>query len=202
MTNFLTCPKEKQNHIIEAALSVFGKNGYKKASVNDIASAAGISKAMIFYYFGSKKQMYSYMLEYCEKLIISSIGKNISLDVLDFFDRIKQISDIKIRLMKQNSSIISFLKSAYYETDTEVLGLAKKSVSADWFANESLIFNGVDVTKFKEGIDIHLVLKMLIWIGEGFASEWNSEHINEKMEEFTATYYKCLDIMKENFYKK
>ena len=45
MENFLNLPEEKQNTILDAAFAAFGANGYKKASIADIAAAAGISKA-------------------------------------------------------------------------------------------------------------------------------------------------------------
>lgn len=55
MEKFLSLPMEKRNLIIDAALKSFGLHGYKKASISDIASSAGISKAMMFHYFGTKK---------------------------------------------------------------------------------------------------------------------------------------------------
>ncbi len=55
MEKFLNLPIEKQNDIIDAGLIAFGTNGYKKASISDIAKAAGISKSMIFHYFRTKK---------------------------------------------------------------------------------------------------------------------------------------------------
>lgn len=48
MEKFFTLTEEKQATIRNAALSCFAKHGYEKASVNDIAVAAGISKASVF----------------------------------------------------------------------------------------------------------------------------------------------------------
>ena len=49
MEKFLNLPVEKQNIIIDAALKNFAVHGYKKTSISDIASSAGISKAMVFH---------------------------------------------------------------------------------------------------------------------------------------------------------
>ena len=54
MEKYFTLTEEKQATIRNAALSCFAKHGYEKASVNDIAVAAGISKASVFQYFGTK----------------------------------------------------------------------------------------------------------------------------------------------------
>ncbi len=52
--------KEK---IIEAAVHEFSKGGYPGARVDNIAIKAGINKAMIFYYFGSKENLYKTVIE-------------------------------------------------------------------------------------------------------------------------------------------
>ena len=69
MDKFLALTEEKRLTILNAALQCFGKFGYEKASINDIAVAAHISKASVFQYFGSKKQLYIYLLEYCKKTV-------------------------------------------------------------------------------------------------------------------------------------
>ncbi len=53
MDKFLTLTEEKRLTILNAAFQCFGKFGYEKASINDIAVAAHISKASVFQYFGT-----------------------------------------------------------------------------------------------------------------------------------------------------
>ena len=50
--------------MINAALKVFAKNGYKHASTDDIVKEAGISKGLLFHYFVSKMGLYSFLLDY------------------------------------------------------------------------------------------------------------------------------------------
>ena len=44
MEKFFALDEKKQNSIVNAALQCFGKHGYDKASISDIATSAGISK--------------------------------------------------------------------------------------------------------------------------------------------------------------
>ena len=67
MEKFLALSEEKQTVVRNAALSCFAKYGYEKASIHDIATAAGISKASIFQYFGNKQALYKYLLQYCNE---------------------------------------------------------------------------------------------------------------------------------------
>lgn len=47
---FFHLPEEKQQAIINASLEVFATHEYKRASTDDIAAKAGISKGLLFYY--------------------------------------------------------------------------------------------------------------------------------------------------------
>ena len=54
---------EKRDKIINSALKEFSINTFQKASTNTIVEDAGISKGLLFHYFGSKEKLYKY-LEY------------------------------------------------------------------------------------------------------------------------------------------
>jgi AcrR family transcriptional regulator len=49
---------ERRAAILEAASEVFAERGYHASSIDDIARAAGISKALIYEHFGSKEDLY------------------------------------------------------------------------------------------------------------------------------------------------
>ncbi|GBQ30906.1 TetR family transcriptional regulator [Gluconacetobacter sacchari DSM 12717] len=49
--------------ILRAAEREFGRDGYKGASMSAIAAAAGLPKANIHYYFGTKEDLYRAVLE-------------------------------------------------------------------------------------------------------------------------------------------
>ncbi len=51
--------KLRQQIIIDAAREVFGQKTYDKASMAEIAKAAGIAKASIYTYFKSQEELYA-----------------------------------------------------------------------------------------------------------------------------------------------
>ena len=55
--------EERREAILESALEVFAKRGYHASSIDDIARAAGISKALIYEHFGSKEDLYLRLLD-------------------------------------------------------------------------------------------------------------------------------------------
>jgi AcrR family transcriptional regulator len=54
---------ERRETILDAALSVFAERGFHGTSIDDIARAAGISKALIYGHFSSKEQLHMSLLE-------------------------------------------------------------------------------------------------------------------------------------------
>jgi AcrR family transcriptional regulator len=48
----------KSDHILDAALPVFVRYGFRKASMSDIARAAGISRAALYLCFSSKEELF------------------------------------------------------------------------------------------------------------------------------------------------
>ncbi|WP_110599473.1 TetR family transcriptional regulator C-terminal domain-containing protein [Salinicola lusitanus] len=58
-----TARERNEQRIFEAAESVFARHGYRGASIQAIAAAAGIPKSNVLYYVGSKRRLYITLLE-------------------------------------------------------------------------------------------------------------------------------------------
>lgn len=201
MEKFLSLPLEKQNTIIDAALICFGTNGYKKASVSDIATTAGISKAMVFHYFGTKRALYFYLFEICGNTLIDAMNKTLDKDVSDFFDRVLQAAKIKMGVLKKHPAIFAFLNSVYFEKDNEVAAEIKAILSKGEGVRSDIALTGMDAGKFKDEVDPQLVLKMLTWISEGYMSELPSG-VSFDIEMMSKVFGECLNLLKNNFYKE
>jgi len=54
--------REKQEVILEAALDVFSREGFRGATIDQIAEAAGMSKPNLLYYFPRKEEIYTRLM--------------------------------------------------------------------------------------------------------------------------------------------
>ena len=54
--------REKQDVILDAALNVFSLSGFRGATIDQIAEAAGMSKPNLLYYFSSKEEIHRRLL--------------------------------------------------------------------------------------------------------------------------------------------
>lgn len=202
MENFLNLPLEKQNKIIDAALMCFGANGYKKTSVSDISAAAGISKALVFHYFGTKKALYLYLIDSCIHIIMNEVKEKFDNAVTDFFDRIKLATKIEISVMKKHPAIFFFLGSVYCENDDEV----KEDIKAILENSEGeslrskIAFEGTDTSNFKDDIDPKLVMKVLFLLTDGHLSKMPKARID--LDALSKEFDEYINLFKRNFYKE
>jgi TetR/AcrR family transcriptional regulator len=89
---------DSRSRILDAALSEFSAHGLAGARTDRIASAAGVNKALLYYYFESKENLYIAALEMISAKIRdrtlavflreSTAGERVLRSALEHFDRI------------------------------------------------------------------------------------------------------------------
>ena len=186
MEKFFALNEQKQVQVINAALQCFGKHGYDKASINDIAVAAHISKASVFQYFGSKKQLYGYLLDYAGKIITDSF---------------RQSAGGEAEILKKNPYISQFITSAWAETAAEIsdtLVAFREEMSK---LRSDLILKKNDAVKFKNPDDAETVFQILMLMAEGYAARCRSEEITE-YDLLVKEFQKMIAAIRRNFYKE
>ena len=71
----MTKSKNTKQHILDAALKEFATHGYAGARMEKIAQQANINKAMLFYYYSSKSQLYQTAIKQSFSKILPFMAK-------------------------------------------------------------------------------------------------------------------------------
>ncbi len=167
--NFHKLDPEKQRRIINAALSEFAANGYRKASTAEIARKAGISKGAVFHYFGSKEKLYRFLLEWSAEMIQAELYPKIDSSEADFFDRLLQGSKIKLEAILAYPELWGFWESFMSE---------RPAFASEWIddkmvelapAQHDLLLKDIDTTRFKPGIDLEKMMNVVVWTFSGWS---------------------------------
>lgn len=61
--------------MLEVAGKLFGKQGYDATSMDDIASACGVTKPMLYAYYGSKEGLYKALVARAGTYVVRAIGE-------------------------------------------------------------------------------------------------------------------------------
>lgn len=109
--------KEK---ILDICFDVFARHGYANTSTTMLAEAAGISKALIFHHFNSKKELYLSVLDRCFEKGRIEMGFDTLLENQGFFEAKEKSSVIKFHYYKSNPDLMRIIKEAFYATPDEI----------------------------------------------------------------------------------
>jgi TetR/AcrR family transcriptional regulator len=197
-SKFLNLDTEKQDRIINAAIKEFAQKGYDHASTNEIVKEAGISKGLLFHYFGNKKQMYLYLFDYCYEIIADEFYKNVDLTERDFFLRIRHSVLIKMELLNKYPDIFKFIEEAYFEDSLEVKAELEKKIKELNDINIGKIYEGIDISKFREDMDIKKILKIITWSFEKIGEE---ELLKAKLSPEHQVDYQKIHLIAEEYFE-
>jgi len=167
---FLSLDKEKQERIINAAMKEF-LVGYKKASTDNIVREAGISKGLLFHYFGTKERLYDFLIDYAIDSIQKEYLDLINLFQTDILDSIWQLSLLKQDLSMRLPSVFDFLTGVYAKVSNENKPTNEKLIRFKQIQATTMaeIYAYADLSLFRDDIDPKTALEIIGWALTGFA---------------------------------
>ncbi len=169
----------KGEQILNAAKKLFTNYGFKKVSMDEIASEAGVTKKTVYTYFSSKEEL----LKYCIKEELQNMRKiieNIESKKLDFMETVHQVI---YNLLKYKKNC-KFLKMLFKESeilkneqlkenlkivDKEIQNYIRKQLELA-IQNDKIEVQNIDITTF-------LIYKMYI----ALMIDWNEDY--KKLDE-------------------
>ena len=204
---FQNIDPDKRDRIINASIKEFSSLPYKQASTNNIVKNAGISKGLLFHYFGSKKELYEAIIKFVIHKLYHTIAGKMNWEEPDLLERIKQAAIIKLEVSRDYPHMFDFMqKILVHETDgsiENIMALYKRfsldieKVYQDYFTRN------VDYTKFRDPSTISETINIVRWSLEKYAEEqllrtgreatWDFEQIAEELNHY-------LNLLKKAFY--
>jgi AcrR family transcriptional regulator len=87
-------PATRRDHLLDAALGVFVRLGYRKASMDDIAQAASMSRPGLYFHFATKEQLFQATVEHelstsldAVQTLLAREDVSLSERIIDAFDQ-------------------------------------------------------------------------------------------------------------------
>ena len=183
---FMNLDEEKRNNIINAGMKEFADKGYDSAKTDNIVEEAGISKGLLFHYFGTKKDFFLFLVKYAFDLCYQNYVNQINMDK-DIFVRLRKNTLLKERIQQQNPDLFNFLMSVAVKgldsiEDEVSTGIIEK---LEAFRKETYtkLFNDLDLSKFRDDVDINKAIEVIIWTIEGYQKKNMSRFKNTKVDE-------------------
>lgn len=167
---FFDLKKEKQDRMINAALKIFGLNGYGHASTDEIVREAGISKGLLFHYFISKLGLYTFVYDYSVRYMLLELGTGVATEETDLFSLLGQVLQSQVQVMKTYPYMQLFLQRSRSEDVGEAL-LATEEKRMILPEKYGEIMEKADQSRLKVGVDKDKLLQMFEYTANGLMQE-------------------------------
>jgi len=185
---------DKRDRVINAAMKEFTK-GYKSACTDTIVREAGISKGLLFHYFGTKDGLYSFILKTACEMLHNEYLTLIDLEQADLIEKVWQMTLLKMDLSYKHPALFDFLAKAYIDLqenpNDEFARYFEKTKS---IAVEKVL-GEVDTSLFKEGLDPKKSANIILWTLNGYSASQIDPSKN--MGDYQNEYERYLEDMKE-----
>ena len=107
-TTFAHLPADKQERVLDAALTEFADQGYHQASLNRLVAKAGIAKGSLYQYFPNKEGIFRYIFQLSLKSVrqtLVTVKETTQED--NFFIRLEKSLQAGVRFLKKHPRIYS-----------------------------------------------------------------------------------------------
>ncbi|MFL0249304.1 TetR/AcrR family transcriptional regulator [Clostridium neuense] len=193
---FERLPEKKKKKIIHICVKEFAENGYVSASTNTIVKKADISKGTLFNYFGNKKGLFLYILDYITDYYVNYMIKEMKVNDPDFFKRILDWAELKLRVSYKNPDVYKFFVISYTNVPDELKDDIAKRYEKLYSKGLFLTFDGLDISKFRDDVNKQKSLELILMSLNGLSEKYINE-INKSEDRGLGTIDKRLDELKE-----
>lgn len=136
--------KDTKQRILDAALQEFAANGFGSTRMETIARAAEINKAMLFYYFSSKENLYQTVItdvlrqyfEYLRDFLKPTLSPEKFLD---------HLPEIVVSFFSERKEIIRIIGRELLMNPDRIIGIIKPYVEKEVFQGPKIIRNLIKV---------------------------------------------------------
>ncbi len=143
--------EQRRTDILNAALKVFGKNGFDRATIAEIAELAGIGKGTVYEYFKSKKELFEDMIRHSvetyNKKLQNAVTKGNSVQ-----EKLINFSIAHSEFMEEHIDILRMLPQPHMMSEEMKQHMVQEKYKV-FKLIESLIQEGIESALFRKDLD-------------------------------------------------
>lgn len=199
----MTMDPNKRVRVLSAAMEEFLK-GYGKANTDIMVEKAGISKGLLFHYFGSKKGLFLFLMRYVIDLVGAQYEKAVAPNK-DFIEIIWEISMIAVDLLTTMPLPFHFMGCGVFALQEEFPEEASR------FGNPlDRLFESarrqMDRSLFREDVDVEKASDLIVWTIYGYNNriakyDWKQDGWDSQIEQIKKELRDYLDLLRKLLYK-
>lgn len=193
----------RQRAVMNAATEVFGRYDYPRASTELIARKAGISKSLLFFYFGNKRNLYMYVINYVARVTIAGVVDDKLGEIDDFFEVLAYTARRKVEVIAKYPFLMDFAMKAFYpQKSDEVKGELDSYIGGAISSISQTYFRSVRWDKFRDDMDPKKILSMLVWMTDGYIHEHQRGGHEVGIDDIMTEFHSWCALLRRTCYKE
>jgi AcrR family transcriptional regulator len=152
--------KVKRDEIVQVAASLFKEKGYKSTTLSDIAKRAGLDRATVYYYIGSKDELFREAVKGVLDNNIAEAERLLRLPTMDAREKLEHLVErLMISYEENYPHLYVYIQEEMYEVVDEPTPWAKQMVrQTRRFENvvTTLLEQGIEQGLFRDDIAVRL----------------------------------------------
>lgn len=207
-SNFDNLSEEKKKTILDACIHEFADKGYEKASTNTIVKEAGISKGILFHYFKNKRGLFLYVVDYCIRIFVEEYDKYPLTDTGDIFQRLGELSVIKLKMTHANPELSKILMEALENSQEDIRSEVERRYNQLSSVYLPAFFKEIDYSKFRSGVNpskaIEILMLFLKALGDKYIKNYQGkgEELLLNYDKLMEEYNEYMEILKYGMYSE
>ncbi|PYI51659.1 TetR family transcriptional regulator [Paenibacillus flagellatus] len=165
----------EREDILEACLAEFARHGYKNTSTEMLAEAAGISKALLFHHFGSKKKLYFRLLERCFAKVRFEVRFDFVSEHADFFEAIGQLVHDKLEYFRKHPYESRLVYEAFYSTPDELKQDIEEKYGQVSTERNEVLEKLFEKEPLRDGVDRKSAFELIMIVSKRFETKFATE---------------------------
>ena len=149
--------------ILEAAEAEFLEKGYKNTPTTAIAKRAGVTHAMLHYYFRTKENLFRKVFQNKVRLLGNAVGQHVN-ENLPFEELVRKLIESHFDFIRQNPKIVNFILTEVVNNEENkriLLDELRSKFSVIFERSNKLLINEILKGKVKPIKTIDLLLNVL-----------------------------------------
>jgi AcrR family transcriptional regulator len=169
-----------RTRIIQAATKIFSQKGYQETSMDDIAKEIGVTKATLYSYFDSKKDIFNIIAISANQKLRETL--HTSLSNHDYVGLVEGIVAWKIDLLKEFiHTSMDIVKLSPHDED--IIKILRDEREKDLEALQEFIQNQMDNRAIRSDIDAYILANIVLALYWEMVTQVYSGFDKEKVHE-------------------
>jgi AcrR family transcriptional regulator len=192
--------EEKKEQILRAAIRLFARKGFARATISDIAVAAGTGKGTIYEYFETKDEIIQGSFSFFIKELEFDF-EHILLSPLPAIDKLKQVFSAFSQTMElaENRQLMELMFDFWAESikSVQAKNFLFKEMSTFYQAYrklcEDLILDGIHEGSLRKDLDAPTMATIILGMNDGIMVQW----LLDKSIDFSRTMNEMIRMLLE-----